>query len=103
MCYWKLNLLIDILLGFFFPRFIVNEVLVITVYLAVILDSLCPFLYVQGREKDIAIFSCVRATEGKSIGFVSDFRRMNVGLTRARASMLVRVLNLTAFVCEVCY
>lgn len=43
----------------------------------------------QGREKDIAIFSCVRATEGKSIGFVSDFRRMNVGLTRARASMLV--------------
>lgn len=43
----------------------------------------------QGREKDVAIFSCVRANVGKGIGFVSDFRRMNVGITRARASMLV--------------
>ncbi|GLJ40367.1 hypothetical protein SUGI_0830590 [Cryptomeria japonica] len=43
----------------------------------------------QGREKDVAIFSCVRANTGKGIGFVSDFRRMNVGITRARASMLV--------------
>ena len=48
----------------------------------------------QGREKDVAIFSCVRANEGKGIGFVSDFRRMNVGLTRARASMLVCTVNL---------
>jgi superfamily I DNA and/or RNA helicase len=47
----------------------------------------------QGREKDVAIFSCVRANEGKGIGFVSDFRRMNVGLTRARASMLVGTGN----------
>ncbi|KAG1369817.1 hypothetical protein COCNU_15G001830 [Cocos nucifera] len=43
----------------------------------------------QGREKDIAIFSCVRANSGKGIGFVSDFRRMNVGITRARSSVLV--------------
>ncbi|KAH7281053.1 hypothetical protein KP509_36G027600 [Ceratopteris richardii] len=43
----------------------------------------------QGREKDVAIFSCVRANSGKGIGFLSDFRRMNVGLTRARSSMLV--------------
>ncbi|KAJ0976868.1 hypothetical protein J5N97_012342 [Dioscorea zingiberensis] len=43
----------------------------------------------QGREKDVAIFSCVRANEGKGIGFVSDFRRMNVGITRARSSVLV--------------
>eukprot|EP00252_Welwitschia_mirabilis_P021527 TRINITY_DN5542_c0_g1_i1.p1 TRINITY_DN5542_c0_g1~~TRINITY_DN5542_c0_g1_i1.p1 ORF type:complete len:621 (+),score=147.92 TRINITY_DN5542_c0_g1_i1:2-1864(+) len=43
----------------------------------------------QGREKDVAIFSCVRANVGKGIGFVSDFRRMNVGITRARTSMLV--------------
>lgn len=43
----------------------------------------------QGREKDVAIFSCVRANKDRGIGFVSDFRRMNVGITRARCSVLV--------------
>ncbi|MQL89807.1 hypothetical protein Taro_022394, partial [Colocasia esculenta] len=43
----------------------------------------------QGREKDVVIFSCVRSNERKGIGFVSDFRRMNVGITRARSSVLV--------------
>ncbi|XP_073007942.1 probable helicase MAGATAMA 3 [Typha latifolia] len=43
----------------------------------------------QGREKEVVIFSCVRANEGKGIGFVSDFRRMNVGITRARSSVMV--------------
>jgi senataxin len=50
-------------------------------------------LHRQGREKDIAIFSAVRGNKGKKsnkgIGFVADERRVNVGLTRARASMLV--------------
>nr|XP_011462622.1 PREDICTED: probable helicase MAGATAMA 3 isoform X2 [Fragaria vesca subsp. vesca] len=43
----------------------------------------------QGREKDVAIFSCVRASKEGGIGFVEDFRRMNVGITRAKASILV--------------
>ncbi|XP_043720689.1 probable helicase MAGATAMA 3 [Telopea speciosissima] len=43
----------------------------------------------QGREKDVAIFSCVRASSDKGIGFLADFRRMNVGITRARSSILV--------------
>ncbi|XP_031111945.1 probable helicase MAGATAMA 3 [Ipomoea triloba] len=43
----------------------------------------------QGREKDVAIFSCVRSNKDRGIGFVADFRRMNVGITRARASVLV--------------
>ncbi|PVV02728.1 hypothetical protein BB560_002818 [Smittium megazygosporum] len=42
----------------------------------------------QGQEKDIIIFSCVR-TNSANIGFLSDLRRMNVALTRARCSMFV--------------
>ena len=38
----------------------------------------------------MVIFSVVRSpTAGKSIGFVADERRMNVGLTRARATLVV--------------
>ncbi len=42
----------------------------------------------QGREAEIIIFSCVRAST-TSIGFLDDIRRMNVGLTRAKSSMWV--------------
>jgi superfamily I DNA and/or RNA helicase len=38
----------------------------------------------QGREKDIIIISCVRSSEEKSIGFLNDYRRMNVAITRAK-------------------
>ncbi|KAN0003234.1 hypothetical protein ACTFIZ_009409 [Dictyostelium cf. discoideum] len=45
----------------------------------------------QGREREIIIFSCVRAPveEGAGIGFLSDVRRMNVALTRPRSSLLI--------------
>ncbi|KAL6231828.1 hypothetical protein BDW75DRAFT_34485 [Aspergillus navahoensis] len=42
----------------------------------------------QGREAEVIIFSCVRASN-KGIGFLSDIRRMNVGLTRAKSSLWV--------------
>jgi senataxin len=43
----------------------------------------------QGRECEIIIFSCVRASPTGGIGFMTDIRRMNVGLTRARSSLWI--------------
>jgi senataxin len=43
----------------------------------------------QGREANIVIFSCVRAAGSHGIGFLSDVRRMNVALTRAKHFLLV--------------
>lgn len=43
----------------------------------------------QGRESEIIIFSCVRASPSGGIGFLQDIRRMNVGLTRAKSSLWV--------------
>ena len=42
----------------------------------------------QGREIDVALVSCVRSGHG-GLGFVSDVRRLNVAITRARCSLLI--------------
>ena len=43
----------------------------------------------QGQEKDIIAISLVRSNDRGEIGFLSDIRRINVALTRARHRLIV--------------
>lgn len=43
----------------------------------------------QGQERDVIVISLVRANVDGQIGFLSDLRRMNVAITRARMKLMI--------------
>jgi ATP-dependent RNA/DNA helicase IGHMBP2 len=43
----------------------------------------------QGQERDVIYISLVRSNDSQEIGFLSDTRRMNVALTRAKKKLVV--------------
>lgn len=43
----------------------------------------------QGQERDVIFISLVRSNEKGQIGFLTDLRRMNVAITRARMKLLI--------------
>ena len=51
--------------------------------------ALCAGGFLQGDERDIIIFSCVRADEFGEIGFLKEGNRLNVALTRAKEFLFV--------------
>lgn len=43
----------------------------------------------QGQEKDVVYISLVRSNDKSEIGFLKDYRRMNVAMTRARKKLVI--------------
>lgn len=43
----------------------------------------------QGQERDLVLISLARSNAGGQIGFLSDIRRMNVAMTRARKKLII--------------
>ena len=43
----------------------------------------------QGRERDVVVYSTVRSNRNRRIGFLKDYRRINVALSRARERLVV--------------
>jgi len=43
----------------------------------------------QGSEREVILVSTVRSNDKGTLGFLSDFRRMNVALTRAKRGVIL--------------
>lgn len=67
---------------------IYNESKPVTIHMVsgIMIASIDAF---QGREKSFLIMSCVRSNKESKIGFLSDERRLNVALTRAKYGLVL--------------
>lgn len=73
----QIELLKDKLQAFDYTNYPINELAVKTI------DGF------QGEERDVIYISLVRSNANSEIGFLSDIRRMNVALTRAKKKLVV--------------
>ena len=52
----------------------------------IVINSIDGF---QGQEKDVIYISLVRSNDRGEIGFLSDERRLNVAMTRAKKKLII--------------
>nr|WP_145403241.1 serine/threonine-protein kinase [Paenibacillus xylanexedens] len=54
--------------------------------LSIEIDNIDAF---QGQEREVVVYSVVRSNKDKDIGFLRDYRRLNVALSRARKLLII--------------